>query len=56
VSPEAAGAFTERINALVMGCRDYNRDLRVAANALGDTARTYGYTDHEIAASYHPNS
>jgi hypothetical protein len=54
VSPEAAGAFTERIDALVSGCRAYNRDLYTAAYALDATARTYGYTDEEIAASYRP--
>ena len=56
VSPEAAGAFNERINALVMSCRDYNRDLHAAAYALDATARVYGYTDDEIAASYRPGS
>lgn len=56
VSPEAAGAFNERINALVVGCREYNRDLRTAANTLDATARAYGYTEDEIAASYHPSS
>jgi len=56
VSPEAAGAFNERINALVMDCRSYNRELRAAANALDATAQSYGYTEDEIAASYHPGS
>ena len=56
VSPEAAGAFNERINALVMSCLAYNRDLHAAAAALDATARTYGYTDEEIAASYRPGS
>jgi len=56
VSPEAAGAFNERINALVMDCRTYNRELRVAANALDATAKSYGYTEDEIAASYRPGS
>ena len=56
VSPEAAGAFNERINALVMDCRSYNRELRAAANALDATAKSYGYTEDEIAASYRPGS
>jgi hypothetical protein len=56
VSPEAAGAFNERINELVMGCRAYNGQLRVAASALDATARAYGYTDDEIAASFRPGS
>ena len=56
VSPEAASAFNERINGLVMSCVAYNRDLQAAAAALDDTARAYGYTDDEIAASYSPGS
>lgn len=56
VSPEAASAFNERIDALVMGCLAYNRDLHAAAAALDVTARAYGYTDDEIAASYRPGS
>jgi hypothetical protein len=56
VSPEAAQAFTERIHALVAECRAYNRDLRAAANALDATAREYGYTDDQIAASYSSGS
>jgi len=54
VSPEAAVAFNERIDALVMSCRAYNGHLRMAATALDATARAYGYTDDEIAASYLP--
>jgi hypothetical protein len=56
VSPEAAMAFNERIEALVQRCRDYNRDLRAAATALDTTARAYGYTDDQIAASFRPSS
>jgi hypothetical protein len=56
VSPEAAGAFNERIDALIAGCRAYNGRLRAAAMALDATARAYGYTDEEIAASYRPRS
>ena len=54
VSPEAAGAFNERIDALVVSCRAYNEKLRAAASDLDATARSYGYTDDEIAASYRP--
>jgi hypothetical protein len=54
VSPEAAAAFDERINALVTQCFTYNRDLRASAGALDATARAYGYTDDEIAASFQP--
>jgi hypothetical protein len=56
VSPEAAAAFNERIDALVQECRNYNRDLRASAVALEDTARGYGYTEDEIAASFRPAS
>jgi hypothetical protein len=52
VSPEASKAFDERINALVGHCFGYNRDLRASAFALDATARAYGYTDDEIAASF----
>jgi hypothetical protein len=52
VSPEAALAFNERIHALVNQCFSYNRDLRASAYALDATARSYGYTDDEIAASF----
>jgi hypothetical protein len=52
VSPEAANAFNERIETLIANCRAYNRDLHTAALALDATARSYGYTDDEIAASY----
>lgn len=52
VSPEAASAFNERIDTLIGNCRAYNRDLHSAALTLDDTARAYGYTDDEIAASF----
>ena len=52
VSPEAARAFDERIDALAQGCFEYNRDLRSSAAALDATARAYGYSDDEIAASF----
>lgn len=52
VSPEAATAFLDRIGGLLQHCRTYNHDLRAAAFALDDTARSYGYTDDEIAASF----
>ena len=56
VSPEAAQSFNERINALVQSCFQYNRDLRTSAAALDATARSYGYSDDEIAASFRPTS
>ena len=52
VSPEAAKAFNERIVALLEQCRRYNQDLREAAHALDATARRYGWTEDEIAASF----
>lgn len=54
VSPEAAAAFNERIDALVQSCFDYNRRLAAAARTLDATAREYGYTDEEIAQSFQP--
>ena len=33
-------------------CLAYNRDLRASAAALDATARAYGYSDDEIAASF----
>jgi hypothetical protein len=56
VSPEAATAFNERIEALIGHCFAYNRDLRTSAEALSATARAYGYTDDEIAASFQLDS
>ena len=44
--------FNQRINALVRSCVVDNSQLRAAASALNATARSYGYTDDEIAASY----
>lgn len=52
VSPEAQRSFNERIGALYAHCFSYNRDLREAAGRLDDTARRYGYTEDEIAASF----
>ncbi|MEJ3658417.1 hypothetical protein WEH80_36215 [Actinomycetes bacterium KLBMP 9759] len=52
VSRDASKAFNERIEMLFAQCRQYNQDLRAAASALDATARTYGYTDEEIADSY----
>jgi hypothetical protein len=52
VSPEAAAAFNERIEALLGICSTYNAHLRDAAGGLDATARRYGYTDEEIVASF----
>ena len=52
VSRDATPAFTQRIGALLDHCLQYNRDLREAAYALDATARSYGLTDEEIAASF----
>ena len=38
--------------ALIEQCRQYNRDLREAAYALDATARSYGWTEEEIATSF----
>ncbi|MGH3566717.1 MAG: WXG100 family type VII secretion target [Pseudonocardia sp.] len=52
VSPEAATAFNDRIDALLGQCSRYNQDLREAARALDSVARSYGWTEDEIAASF----
>jgi hypothetical protein len=56
VSPEASAAFNERIDTLIQSCLSYNHELRASAAALDATARDYGYTDDEIAASFRPSS
>jgi hypothetical protein len=55
VSPEAAAGFNERIETLLGQCHRYNQDLREAAYTLDATARSYGWTDDEIAASFRGN-
>ncbi len=52
VSPEATMAFNERIRELRTGCQAYNDELRAAGRALQDTARSYGITEEQIAASF----
>ncbi len=52
VSPNATLGFNQRIDVLVGQCRQYNEDLRQAARELDVTARTYGWTEEEIAASF----
>ena len=52
VSRDATPAFSQRIAVLIERCLQYNRDLREAAYALDATARSYGLTDEEIAASF----
>ena len=52
VSINATPAFNQRIEALMVHCLQYNRDLRDAAYALDATARSYGWTDEDIAASF----
>ncbi len=52
VSADAAEAFNERIHQLVDHCWRYAMELKAAGDALGETARAYGFTDEQIAASY----
>jgi hypothetical protein len=52
VSRDATPAFTQRIAALIEQCLQYNRDLREAAYALDAAARSYGWTEEEIATSF----
>jgi len=52
VSREAADAFNERIRDLRNQCQAYNDELRAAGRALQDTARDYGISEEQIAASF----
>lgn len=52
VSPEATVAFNERIRELRQQCQAYNDELRDAGRALQDTARSYGVTEEQVAASF----
>jgi len=52
VSLEAADAFNERIRELRNQCQAYNNELRAAGWALQDTARSYGISEEQIAASF----
>jgi hypothetical protein len=53
VSVEVAEAFNARIGQVVEQCRRYAAQLREAGTSLDDIARRYGYTDAQIAASFH---
>lgn len=55
VSHDARSAFTERIDGLVQHCWDYTVELEAAAHRLDETARSYGWTDEEIEASFSTN-
>jgi hypothetical protein len=52
VSPQAADGFNKRIGDMYDQCQRYNQDLRDAADALSAVARSYGYTEGEIHASF----
>ena len=52
VSAPAAGLFNTKIQAMVAQCTSYVRALGDAAEALGQTALTYGYNEEQIAASF----
>jgi hypothetical protein len=52
VSADAAAAFNERIASLFAYCRSYVDDLERAGDVLGETARRYGFSETEIAASF----
>ncbi|MFC4946835.1 hypothetical protein [Pseudonocardia sp. GCM10023141] len=54
VSADASVAFDERSRALLDRCREYNDHLRKAAYALDAVARSYGYSEDEIASSFKP--
>ncbi len=56
VSDDVALAVTDRIrdaeDSYFTTCQAWVDNLYQAAEALADTARQYGYTDEEIAASF----
>jgi hypothetical protein len=52
VSAPAAGLFNGKIKAMVAQCNGYVQALGDAADALGQTAQTYGYNETQIAASF----
>jgi len=52
VSGPAAGQFNAKIQAMVAQCSGYVQALHDAADALEQTARTYGYNEVQIAASF----
>jgi hypothetical protein len=56
VSLDVARAVTDRIrdadDSYFNVCQQWVNNLRQAAEALAETARQYGYTDEEIAASF----
>jgi hypothetical protein len=56
VSHDVARAVTDRIrdaeNSYFNVCQQWVNNLYQAAEALAETARQYGYTDEEIAASF----
>ncbi|HWN34406.1 MAG TPA: hypothetical protein VNP03_16770, partial [Pseudonocardia sp.] len=52
VSAPAAGLFNAKIRAMVAQCNGYVRALGEAADALGQTAQSYGYNEGQIAASF----
>jgi len=52
VSGPAASQFNAKIQAMVAQCNSYVQALHDAADALEQTARTYGYNEEHIAASF----
>ena len=52
VSAPAANLFNTKIQAMVAQCTSYVQALGDAAEALGQTAQTYGYNEEQIAASF----
>lgn len=54
VSGDAAREFTNRFQAIANRMDEYAQNLIHAGKALAETARQYGYTEEEIAASFRP--
>lgn len=51
VSEDAAAAFNERAALLFNSCQLYVDDLRALANSIQASARAYGLSESDIAAS-----
>jgi hypothetical protein len=52
VSHDASSAFTERIQSMVSSCIQYTDDLETAGESLAMIARSYGFTEDEVRASF----
>jgi hypothetical protein len=52
VSWQASRAFNQRIGLLIQECQQYGKQLLNAGNSLDQVAKSYGYTEEQIEASF----